>query len=379
MQDHKDTKKRAVVLLSGGLDSATVAAWLKREGYSIIALSVDYGQRHFAELGAARELAALIGVEEHLTIPLDLGAIGASALTDPAIEVPKQADPSAPVVTDIPATYVPARNILFLSLALGLAEARGAQGIGIGVNALDYSGYPDCRPEFIAAFERVANLATRVGVEGGEIKLLTPLQDLSKVEIMRMARQLGVPVSATLSCYDPQAEANGSARVEPCGQCDACRLRVQAEAKLPTWELRQLDGVEEIVDLRHHYLRQGQPRDSAHYPDIDDLDTTAHLAVFVDDALAGCATMHSDISPSGRCQLRIRGMAVEEGFRGQGLGAALVRWCQQRALSSGDGIWCNARIRAVSMYARCGFEIVSDEFEIEKIGPHYRMEWKDGE
>ncbi len=223
MTAQQDTSKRAVVLLSGGLDSATVAAWLKHDGFAVHALTIDYGQRHFAELRAAALIAEAVGVDEHLVMRLDLRAVGGSALTDDTIAVPKGGDPLADVAADIPVTYVPARNTLFLSLALGLAESRGAHMLGIGVNALDYSGYPDCRPEFIEAFGQLANLATREGVEGRPFELFTPLQDMSKVEILVKAHELGVPVDATLSCYDPNA--SGAA----CGLCDACRLRQRAE------------------------------------------------------------------------------------------------------------------------------------------------------
>ncbi|MBT3340384.1 MAG: 7-cyano-7-deazaguanine synthase QueC [Planctomycetes bacterium] len=223
MTAQQDTSKRAVVLLSGGLDSATVAAWLKRDGFLVHGLTIDYGQRHAAELRAASLVAEAVGVDEHLVMRLDLRAIGGSALTDASIAVPKSDDPLADVAADIPVTYVPARNTLFLSLALGLAESRGAHTLGIGVNALDYSGYPDCRPEFITAFGHLANLATRDGVEGRPFELFTPLQDMTKVEILAKAYALDVPVAQTLSCYDPAA--SGAA----CGLCDACRLRQRAE------------------------------------------------------------------------------------------------------------------------------------------------------
>lgn len=226
MKGQEDTPKSAVVLLSGGLDSATVAAWLQREGYAVIGLSVDYGQRHRVELEAARCVARELGLEEHLVLPLDLRAIGGSALTS-EVEVPKATSSEASVQADIPVTYVPARNTILLSLALGLAEARGAQAIGIGVNALDYSGYPDCRPEFVAKFAELAQLATREGVEGRPIELLTPLLDLSKLQILQLAYGLSVPVAQTISCYDP--DVDGTA----CRLCDACRLRIQAEAE---WE-----------------------------------------------------------------------------------------------------------------------------------------------
>ncbi|RMH02635.1 MAG: 7-cyano-7-deazaguanine synthase QueC [Planctomycetota bacterium] len=225
MGSGEDTSRKAVVLLSGGLDSTTVAAWLAREGWKIHALSVDYGQRHAVELSAARRLAARLGVAEHLVLPLDLRGIGGSALTADR-PVPKEADPLAPVAAGIPDTYVPARNTILLALALALAEARGAGAIGIGVNALDYSGYPDCRPEFVAAFAELARLATREGVEGRPVRILAPLQHLRKAEILTLARRLGVPVAETVSCYDP--DPGGGA----CGGCDACRLRARAEREL---------------------------------------------------------------------------------------------------------------------------------------------------
>lgn len=218
----KNTQKSAVVLLSGGLDSATVAAWLQREGYEVIGLSIDYGQRHRVELQAAAKIAAALGLNEHLVMRLDMRVFGASALTAD-IEVPKAGAADAVVEADIPITYVPARNTIFLSLALGLAEARGAHDLGIGVNALDYSGYPDCRPEFVAKFGELANLATREGVEGRPIELHTPLLHLSKLEILQLAHELNVPVASTISCYDPAADGT------PCLLCDACRLRTQAE------------------------------------------------------------------------------------------------------------------------------------------------------
>ncbi len=226
MSNPKDKTKRAVVLLSGGLDSATVAAELLRDGWLVHALTVDYGQRHAAELAAAREVAQVLGVSEHLVLPVGLSAFGGSALTEVAIAVPKNADPFAPVASTIPITYVPARNLVLLALACAFAEARGAEAVGIGVNALDYSGYPDCRPEFVRAFAEAARLGTRCGVEGKPVRLLTPLQDLSKAQILARARALGVPVERTLSCYDPDAQGR------PCGGCDACRLRARAEREL---------------------------------------------------------------------------------------------------------------------------------------------------
>ena len=222
----KDTKKRAVVLLSGGLDSATVAAWLLKDGFEVYALTVDYGQRNVVELKAAAMVADELGVKEHLVLSINLRLVGASALTDLSIEVPKGLRADEPVAADIPVTYVPARNTVFLSLALSFAEARGADVLGIGVNALDYSGYPDCRPEFISAFECLANLATQAGMEDKPFRLFTPLQHLSKAEVLLKAIELGVPVEKTISCYDPSAEG------APCGLCDSCRLRWQAEEEV---------------------------------------------------------------------------------------------------------------------------------------------------
>ncbi len=209
------SRPKAVVLLSGGLDSATALAVARDEGFDCHALSIDYGQRHAAELAAARRVAAHLGVSEHLVVPIDLTAIGGSALTDTAIDVPE-----APT-KGIPVTYVPARNTLFLSLALGWAEVLGAHDIFVGVNAVDYSGYPDCRPEYIEAFERLANLATREGVEGEGFRIRAPLIDLRKEEIIRLGTRLGVDYGLTVSCY--QADAEGRA----CGRCDSCRLRAE--------------------------------------------------------------------------------------------------------------------------------------------------------
>jgi len=213
----------AIVLLSGGLDSATCLAMARAEGFRPVALSFDYGQRHNAELAAARRIASAMGVTDHRVLRLDLGAIGGSALTDSAIAVPTEESDGIPV------TYVPARNTVFLSFALGLAEVMQAGAIFIGVNAVDYSGYPDCRPEFIAAFETLANLATKAGVEGRTLRLHTPLLLLSKAEIIRTGMALGVDYSLTVSCY--QADADGLA----CGVCDACRLRRRgfADAGIP--------------------------------------------------------------------------------------------------------------------------------------------------
>ena len=215
---------KAVVLLSGGLDSYTAAAIAKAEGFSLLALTVRYGQRHAREIEAARRVAAALGVERHLELEIDLRAIGGSSLTaDEA--VPRGRDLTA---ADIPSTYVPARNTIFLSLALGWAEVAGARVIVMGVNALDYSGYPDCRPEFIDAFERVANLATKAGVEGARFRVYAPLLTLSKADIIRRGTALGLDYGLTHSCYDPVAD-------RPCGLCDSCVLRARgfAEAGVP--------------------------------------------------------------------------------------------------------------------------------------------------
>lgn len=207
---------RAVVLLSGGLDSYTAAAVAKRDGFALCALSLNYGQRHVRELEAARTVAEALGVERHLELALDLTKIGGSALTSSEIDVPKD-QPIDPNV--IPATYVPARNTIFLSVAMGWAEVLGAADIFIGVNALDYSGYPDCRPEFIRAFEQLASLATKAGVEGRPLAVHTPLIDLSKGDIITLGLSLGLDYGLTLSCYDPGPGDR------PCGRCDSCRLR----------------------------------------------------------------------------------------------------------------------------------------------------------
>lgn len=204
---------KALVLVSGGLDSTTVLALAKAEGYHCYTLSFDYGQRHRAELAAAEHCASALGSREHKVVKLDLRAIGGSALTDDKIAVPEQE------TSGIPVTYVPARNTVFLSIALGWAEVLGAVDIFIGVNAVDYSGYPDCRPEFIAAFEAMANLATKAGVEGQRLRIRTPLMHLTKGEIIRQGAALGVDYGMTVSCY--QANEAG----EACGQCDSCRLR----------------------------------------------------------------------------------------------------------------------------------------------------------
>ncbi len=203
----------AVVLLSGGLDSATTLAIARERGHRCIALSFDYGQRHAAELEAARDVAAALGAAEHCVLPLPVGRLGHSALTDPAIAVP-----GAPG-EGIPATYVPARNTIFLAFALGVAEVAGARDVYIGVNAVDYSGYPDCRPQFIRAFGEVARLATRAAVEGACMAIHAPLIELSKADIIRRGAALGVDFSMTVSCYQPDGERRA------CGRCDACRLR----------------------------------------------------------------------------------------------------------------------------------------------------------
>jgi len=213
----------AVVLLSGGLDSTTVLAIATSEGFAVHALTFSYGQRHSSEIAAARKVAAAPGVMRHQVVDIDLRVFGGSALTAD-MPVPKDRDlaPSAEGTEEIPITYVPARNTIFLSYALALAEVVGADTIFIGVNALDYSGYPDCRPEYISAFETMANLATRAGVEGKtRVTIRTPLISLTKAAIIRLGASLGVDYSATTSCYDP--DANGKA----CGRCDACQLRLR--------------------------------------------------------------------------------------------------------------------------------------------------------
>ncbi|WP_414979408.1 7-cyano-7-deazaguanine synthase QueC [Congregibacter sp.] len=208
-----NSSKKAVILVSGGLDSTTVLALAKEQGYACYTLSFDYGQRHRAELFAAERVSQTLGDVEHKVVRLNLDSIGGSALTDASIDVPEEASEGIPV------TYVPARNTIFLSIALGWAEVLGAQDIFIGVNAVDYSGYPDCRPAFIDAFQQLANVATRVGVEGGRYQIHTPLMDLGKDDIVKLGERLGVDYSQTVSCY--QATDDGLA----CGVCDACRLR----------------------------------------------------------------------------------------------------------------------------------------------------------
>jgi 7-cyano-7-deazaguanine synthase len=210
-----DTERRAIVLLSGGLDSATTLAIASSEGHACYALTLDYGQRHRVELEAARRVAASVGVLAHRVVQLDFGWIGGSALTDPGIPVPKNES------AGIPVTYVPARNTVFLSYALAWAEVLNADDIFIGANAVDYSGYPDCRPAFIDAFERMANLATKRGIEGRPFRIRAPLISLTKAQIIAQGRRLGVDYALTLSCYDP--DDHGRA----CGHCDACRLRAK--------------------------------------------------------------------------------------------------------------------------------------------------------
>ena len=204
---------RAVVLVSGGLDSATVLAIARAAGRECYALSFDYGQRHRVELAAAARVASALGAREHRTMRIDFAGIGGSALTDPSIAVPESAS------AGIPVTYVPARNTVFLALALGWAEVLGAGEIYVGVNAVDYSGYPDCRPEFIAAFERLATLATKAGVEGGSFSIRAPLIELSKGAIIARGLALGVDYALTVSCYQPDGAGHA------CGRCDSCRLR----------------------------------------------------------------------------------------------------------------------------------------------------------
>ncbi len=232
-----DPQRPAVVLLSGGLDSATTLAVARRDGFACHALSFDYGQRHAAELRAAAAVADQLGVASHRTVTLDLTALGGSALTDAALDVPKDRDDHA-MAASIPVTYVPARNTIFLSHALALAEVLGATDIYIGVNAVDYSGYPDCRPAFIDAFERLANLATRAAVEaadasggdasGGRLRVHAPLIDLTKPNIIRLGRSLGVEYALTHSCYDPIPDPARPLGVRPCERCDACLLRQRA-------------------------------------------------------------------------------------------------------------------------------------------------------
>ncbi|KQX26253.1 MULTISPECIES: 7-cyano-7-deazaguanine synthase QueC [unclassified Sphingomonas] len=215
--------RRAIVLLSGGLDSMVSGGIAREQGFRLAALTIDYNQRHRVELEAAKRVAAALRIDRHVTLPLNLRAFGGSSLTDD-IDVPKDG-----VMPGIPSTYVPARNTIFLSLALGFAEATGARDIFLGVNALDYSGYPDCRPEFIAAFQHLADLATRMGVEGQGFTIHAPLQHMTKADIAREAARLGLDAGMSWSCYDPTPDGRH------CGLCDSCRLRAKgfAEAGLP--------------------------------------------------------------------------------------------------------------------------------------------------
>lgn len=218
-----DDRPLAVALISGGLDSYVSAARARADGYRLLALSVDYNQRHHVELAAARRVAQVLGAERHVVLPLDLSLFGGSALTAD-IDVPKDG-----VGDGIPVTYVPARNTIFLSLALGWAEAAGARDLYIGINALDYSGYPDCRPEFVTGFEKLADLATKAGVEGEPFRVRAPLVDMTKADIVREGMRLGLDLGISWSCYDP---APGGVH---CGRCDSCRLRSKGfeEAGVP--------------------------------------------------------------------------------------------------------------------------------------------------
>jgi len=208
-----------VALISGGLDSMVAGALAREAGYRLFALTIDYNQRHRIELEAAARVAAMLGAERHVVLPLDLSRFGGSSLTDPAIAVQKSG-----VEPGIPATYVPARNTIFLSVSLGWAEALGVHDLAIGINALDYSGYPDCRPEFITAFEGMARAATKAGVEGSGFRVHAPLVDMTKADIAREAARLGLDTGATWSCYDPLPDNT------PCGRCDSCRLRAKGFA-----------------------------------------------------------------------------------------------------------------------------------------------------
>jgi 7-cyano-7-deazaguanine synthase len=214
MNPVRDNQSRAVVLLSGGLDSMVCAALAREQGFEVLALTIDYNQRHRVEIEAARRIASAMALK-HIILPLDLRAFGGSALTSDA------AVPKGGVQPGIPITYVPARNLIFLSLALGWAEVEGSRDLFIGVNALDYSGYPDCRPEFVAGFEKLARLATKAGSEGREFQIHAPLQHMTKADIARQARRLGLDAALSHSCYDPQPDGSH------CGLCDACRLRAR--------------------------------------------------------------------------------------------------------------------------------------------------------
>ena len=223
---------KAVVLLSGGLDSATVAAQAQADGYQVIALSVHYGQRHDRELQSAQTIAQHLGIQHHIVLGVNLGQWGGSSLTDPNQTLPDQGvDP-----TGIPSTYVPGRNTVFLALALSLAEAQGAEAIYLGINAVDYSGYPDCRPDYLAAFQTLANLSSKVGLEGHAPRLVAPLVQDSKVAIVQRAMALGVPIHLTWSCY-----AGGE---QPCGRCDSCRIRDQALGEAGYPELRSMARID---------------------------------------------------------------------------------------------------------------------------------------
>jgi 7-cyano-7-deazaguanine synthase len=226
------TRRRAVLLLSGGLDSYTAGAIARRDGYELYALTVRYGQVHAREVAAAREVARNLDVKRHIELTVDLSAFGGSALVGDGA-IPKDRDLEDPA---IPSTYVPARNTIFLSLALGWAEVVGAEAIVLGVNALDYSGYPDCRPEYLDAFERLAALATRAGVEGGQLRVNAPLVHMSKADIIREGLKLGLDYGLTHSCYDP--DPSGA----PCQRCDSCRLRARgfAQAGIPDPALRHV-------------------------------------------------------------------------------------------------------------------------------------------
>jgi len=214
-----ENKKQAVVLLSGGLDSMVCAGLACEAGFDLLALTIDYNQRHRIELEAASNIARTLGAKRHIVLPLDLVRFGGSALTGDG-DVPKDVDDAG-----IPITYVPARNTIFLSICLGWAEAAGARDLYIGVNALDYSGYPDCRPDFVAAFEDLANIATKAGIEGDRFTVHTPLLHMTKADIAREAKRLGLDPGMSWSCYDPTADGR------PCGHCDSCRLRAKGFAE----------------------------------------------------------------------------------------------------------------------------------------------------
>ncbi len=243
----EEKKKKAVVLLSGGLDSATALAIAKDQGYDCYALSFRYGQRHAVELECAAQIAKTQGVAEHRTVTIDLGAFGGSALTDPKIAVPHDLSAIASATAEagkpdeIPVTYVPARNTVFLSYALAWAEVLGSFDIFIGVNALDYSGYPDCRPEFIAAYEKMANLATKAGVTGSEkLTVHTPLIYLTKAQIIQKGLELGVDYGVTSSCYDPAPDGKA------CGTCDSCRLRLKGFKEAGTKDPREYSQMSKV-------------------------------------------------------------------------------------------------------------------------------------